>query len=303
MKEVVFVEGINSAGKDYFLDHVQQYFPQSLVYYAPKENHEHAGICNASYITYNTIFRSIEKDTTQRTAFIYRSPITETVYNAYYNRKIELEPQMNLAKLMNDFMDNTRSLIVYLDPPNNIILQRRPKMITDEILRLKELYRETLYKFKGKVEIFESFDSFIGLIDKQINSLNVKCMPVFMDVDDTLLQYKHSFRKNFPNGKCDCIGIFKPDEMNLPIVFISGRPQAFDSLQSPYFNIFKSSYNYKYAFFKRMIERKLFFIWYDDYFTIQARLADEFDNLDFSFRKCNSNRVGRLEYSARTLPD
>jgi hypothetical protein len=299
MKEVVFVEGVNGAGKDYFLDNVHKYFPHSTVHYAPKDNHTHAAPYEAAFITYNTIFESIKKDKTSDTAFIYRSPITELVYNKFYTRASNIFLKTQLMNLMIGFMNETRSQVVYLNPDIDTLSNRRPGVPPENFTELKALYDIELVHYikSDRLKEFNSFDEFISLIDIQIDSLDNEKY-VFMDVDDTLVQYATSFRKNFPNGKCNCVGVFSPPEDYLPIKFISGREQTFDCLNSPYGDIFKSSYNYKYAFFKRMLERRQFFIWYDDYFTIQAQLADEFSEyVKFSLEtvKINDNTIGRLE--------
>jgi hypothetical protein len=295
MKEVVFVEGVNGAGKDYFLDKLNTYFPHNEIFYAPKDNHLHAGVTEAAFITYNTIFRSIEKDTSRNTAFIYRSPITEFVSNKFYNREVPSGLENDLLGLMKGFMASKRCTILYLNPPEKILHERRPKLSIDDILKLKAYYVAFLANnFRDFVVTYDSWDAFIGEIDKQIETL--PCGRVlFMDYDDTLLQYKDNYRRDFPNGKCEVTGIFSPPEKDLPIIFISGREQNIHCLTSPYVNMFKSSYNYKYAFFRKLLERNKFFVWYDDYITIQAQLADEFSNTRFTITNNRINKIGRLE--------
>jgi hypothetical protein len=297
-KEVIFVEGVNGAGKDYFLDHVHQYFPKSTIYYAPKDNVEHADWCEAAYITYNTILRSIDKDSSSNTSFVYRSPLTDFVYNKFYNREISAEKEIMLVKLLEAFFEKYLCTILYLEPEDDLIKIRRPQMTFENIKALKKLYGIFLYKIQSvnyTRMTLSSFDAFIKKLDTQISDLPARAK-LFMDVDDTLIQYPYSYRKSWPDKPCECIGLFTPPE-NLPITFISGREHSFPSILSPYPNAFKSSYNYKYAFFKRMIELDKKFIWYDDYFTIQAQLADEYSQLDF--RLVNAGQphrlIGRLE--------
>jgi hypothetical protein len=301
--EVVFLEGGNSSGKDYFIDNAQRYFPQSNVFYAPKDNFKHAPIYDSAYVTFNTIYESIKKDTTNRINFVYRSPLTEMVYNRYYDRPVDTVKAHELFELWDKFSTSFSSSIIYLNPTMETIKERRPKFDENQD-EIRRLYSEVLLDYSSgfNLTVETSFDTFLDRILTLVAKLPKEKF-ILSDVDDTFFTYSKSYRKDFPDGGKELVKVFYPPEaINHPLIFISGRQQSFPCLYSPVFNLFKSSFNFKYAFIKLVIENtEKKFIMYDDYLPLLAKIADDFD-LDFSTVYVTPTHIiGRIERNGKCM--
>ena len=301
MKEVLFIEGQYGAGKDYFLDHAQKYFPNTTLYYAPKSNLMREPQYNSSFITYNTIFNSIEKDSrdsSRNVALIYRSPLTAFVCKEFYERSVDKAAEVELRNLFFHFFNRHLCKILCLSPDMSQLREARPNISIKEQIKMGLLYSKIITdnNLRDKVAFYTSFDEVLNTIQVQVKTIQDKT--VFMDVDDTMLQYENHFRHNWPNGGGEVINAFVPSELQelgVNLKFITGRKQSFPAITSPISNLFASSYNYKYAFFKLLIESTSHeFVWYDDFIQIQAQLADEFPVLQFSTFNTKNAIIGRL---------
>jgi len=286
-QEVVFVEGVNGTGKDYFLEKSREYFPNVIPYYAPKSNFSIP--INDSFVTFNTIFRSIEMNG-GKPSFIYRSPITELVYDRYFGR--DLSGAERLLKLFFEFLtsDVYTSRVVYLKPLHwSVVQQRRPSMKEEDLCLLDRMYHEEFAKYGVSIIYLEEFDSLLKRLDHQIESLPEKF--VLVDVDNTYYQYggsEENFRESIP------VSLWEPKEsVSLASIFISGRPhEEIGALQSPFYEILRSSVSYKYSLIKRLLEttdKK--FILYDDYLYILTLLYEHFD---LSLDKVDGKNIWRL---------
>jgi hypothetical protein len=276
MREVIFIEGINRAGKDWFMDESVKYFPNVNMYYSPRANFEHyPRPAETSWITFNTTFTSILKNSPGKPSFIYRSPITDMVYNDFFGRK---RADDDLAKLLKDFSTKVSCSAIFLKPCYEILQSRQCEWSMTQCDTLMEKYLEYFKDFAIPLTVCDSFDHYIGkiraIVDKLPNNV------ALIDVDDTLYQYEKSLRKTHKFSKMvELEKSFSTIPANFEKVYLSGmsHPEITGLIESPLAPL-KSSFSFKYSLIKILAEEtEKKFILVDDYLPLLAKLADDLE--------------------------
>lgn len=277
MKEVIFVEGLNSSGKDYFLDNCQKYFPASSVYYAPKENYKRP--YESCFSTYNTIFTSIQKDTSIYPSFVYRSPITEFVCIDFFRRRRDLTEEFYLIELLKKFMATFKCSFIYLQTPFKTLKDRGFEYTAVDFTFFEQLYDSYFNQFDISPVYEESITSLYNRLDGYTKDLKNS---VLVDIDGT---------HYLPSGK-----IWNPSEVTTQYISGLQHDEFSNILYSPFKDVFISSFNFKYALMKKLCEKKKKFILYDNYLTLTAKAATDL-NLKYSIIDTRENLIGRLDNS------
>ena len=125
---IIFVDGPDKAGKDYFLKFLSSRIPINIFYAGGHNFFSYSdSVKKVAYdITYRTILDSISKQQYKEVNFVYRSPFTDYVYNELFNRHNLKKPLDSYFDLLSDYDDYVRkdSEFLFILPSIEELLSR-----------------------------------------------------------------------------------------------------------------------------------------------------------------------------------
>lgn len=174
-KKTLIIEGPNGMGKDVFINKILEYCPYYKVHYASSEIVKEVKdkpelLPLISYVTFETIFTSIQRDPTNYPHIQYRSPLSNMVYNPIFR------PEMNW-KLDNLYAERfftekyDESYVFWLMTYDSYYLRNQLENKADELsLRLRNRKTEIEH-------IVEINDRYVELF-KMIKDLHPRCQMI-----------------------------------------------------------------------------------------------------------------------------
>jgi len=146
-KEVIFIEGTDLSGKDFFIN---KYFKKDLtVFYPPSDNFFDKNIPYevqrryAWMLTFNTIFVNIEESKTF-TNIVYRSPISNYIYNKFFKLKDDLKDYLEyLENIQKRFNYNFSFWVIF---QSKDVLYKRFEKRGDKNIKFDKKHIDELYE-------------------------------------------------------------------------------------------------------------------------------------------------------------